>query len=69
MAILWLARVKMPRAGVWVSASKSEEERKTWGQQAELPGTSWPVIKLVNSGTLAPTNNMLLDRVRVVGIV
>ena len=58
MAILWLARVNIPRAGACFSASKSEEERKTWAQQEEPVETSWHQIKLVNSRA-ANTNNIL----------
>ena len=58
LAIFWLARVKIPRAGACLSASKSEEERKTWGQQEELPlsSTSWPEISLVESNTATASN-------------
>ena len=50
----------MPRAGACLSASKSWEERKTWGQQGELWETSWPEIQLVNTSP-AHTNNIIRD--------
>ena len=60
MAILWLASVNIPRAGACLSASKSEEERKTWGQQEEPSDTSWPEIKLVTGESSAATTNNIV---------